>query len=117
MINNEGNKFMEHNEGNKFMENNHRRGSTAVAFLIGALAGGITALLFAPQTGAQMRGRMKQGAKDMRRRGEQLAHEAGARGATMKGVATEARTAYRDELAKRRAASPSSASVGPEEHV
>jgi gas vesicle protein len=110
---------MENNEGNTFMENSHRRGSTAVAFMLGALAGGITALLFAPQTGAQMRGRMKEGAKDMRRRGQQLVHEAGERGDTLKGVATEARTAYRDELAKRRAASPSpsSASVGPEEHM
>lgn len=101
------------------METNDRRGSTAVAFLLGALAGGITALLFAPRTGSQIRGRMKHGANDMRRRGEPLAQEAGERGETMKGAATEARAAYREELAKRRAASPSprAASVGPEEQV
>lgn len=97
------------------MENNDRRGSTAVAFLLGALAGGVTALLFAPQTGSQMRGRLKQGANDMRRRGEHLAHQAGERADTMKGAATEARAAYRDELAKRRGAPPRSASIGPEE--
>ena len=45
------------------MENNDRKGSTAVAFLLGAMVGGITALLFAPQTGAQMRGRLKRGAR------------------------------------------------------
>jgi gas vesicle protein len=108
---------MMENERNTIMESNHRRGSTAVAFLLGALAGGITALLFAPQTGSQMRGRLKQGANDMRRRGEHLAHEVGERAQTVKGAATEARTAYRDELSKRRANSALDAVVGKEEHV
>jgi gas vesicle protein len=99
------------------MENNNRRGSTAVAFLLGAMAGGITALLFAPQTGAQMRGRLKRGAKDMRQRGEHLVHEAGEKAGMIKGAASEARTAYRDEMDKQRMAPPRSAVVAKEEHV
>ena len=98
------------------MENNDRRGSTAIAFLRGAMAGGITALLFAPQTGAQMRGRLKRGANDMRQRGEHLVHEAGEKAGMIKGAASEARTAYRDEMEKRRAVSPRAA-VDKEEHV
>jgi len=99
------------------MENNDRRGSTAVAFLLGAMAGGIAALLFAPQTGAQMRGRLKRGARDLRDRGAHLAHETGEKAGMVKGAASEARAAYRDEMEKRRAASPRSAVVEKEEHV
>lgn len=99
------------------METYERKGSTAVAFMLGALAGGITALLFAPKTGSEMRGRLKQGASDMRRRGEHLAHEAGERADTMRGAATEVKAAYRDELAKRRMASTVGATIGPEENV
>ena len=91
------------------MENNHRRGSVAIAFLIGAVAGGVTALLFAPQTGSQMRGRLKRGARDLHRKGEHLAHEAQDTAevftGAMKGAASEARNTYRDEREKRRAAS------------
>ena len=112
---------MDNHEGNKGMENNDRRGSTAVAFMLGALAGGITALLFAPQTGEQMRGKLKRGASDMRRRGEHFVNEAGVPIETIKGAATEARAASREELAKRRAPSPLNASVspsaGPDDHV
>jgi len=102
------------------MENNNSgnsRGTVAVAFLIGAMAGGIAALLFAPQTGAQMRGRIKRGANDMRQRGEHLVHEAGEKAGMMKGAASEARIAYRDEMDKRRTASPRSAAVDKEEHA
>lgn len=95
-------------------ENNARRGSTAVAFLLGAMVGGITALLFAPQTGAQMRGRLKRGANDMRQRSDRLLHDAGDKAAMMKGAASTARTAYQDEMEKRRAASPRSESVRSE---
>jgi gas vesicle protein len=99
------------------MENNDRKGSTAVAFLLGAMVGGITALLFAPQTGAQMRGRLKRGANDMRQRGDRLIHNTGEKAEMMKGAATVARTAYQDEMEKRRAASPRSEAVGKEEHA
>jgi gas vesicle protein len=99
------------------METNDRIGSTAVAFLLGAMVGGITALLLAPQTGAQMRSRLKRGADDMRQRGDRLAHDAGEKAEMMKGAASVARTAYRDEMEKRRAASPRSEAVGKEEHA
>lgn len=87
------------------MEDNNgssARGSVAVAFLIGAVAGGIAALLFAPQTGAEMRGRIKRGARDMRERGGNLAHDMQDRAGNVKGAVTEARAAYRDEMDKRR---------------
>lgn len=87
------------------MENNNGsnvRGSMAVAFLIGAVAGGVAALLLAPATGAQIRGRISRGARDMRERGGNLAHDLQDRAGNMKGAASEARTAYRDEMDKRR---------------
>jgi len=99
------------------MENNDRRGSTAIAFLLGAVAGGLTALLFAPQTGAQMRGRLKRGARDLRDRGVHLAHETGEKAGMMKGAASEARAAYRDEMEKRRAAAPRGALVDKGDQV
>jgi gas vesicle protein len=101
------------------MENNNGsspRGSVAIAFLIGAVAGGITALLFAPQSGAQMRGRIKRGARDLRERGGNLAHDMQDRAGNMKGAASEARTAYRDEMEKRRTA-PRSAVVETGEKI
>ena len=98
------------------METNDRRGSTAVAFMLGAMVGGITALLFAPQTGAQIRGRLKRGANDMRQRGERLARDAGEKAETMKGTASVARTAYRHDMEKR-AASPRSEAADKEEHA
>lgn len=95
---------MENNNGNS------NRGSVAVAFLIGAVAGGITALLFAPQTGAEMRGQIKRGARNMRERGGNLAHDMQDRAGNVKGAVSEARIAYRDEMEKRRT-SPRSAVV------
>jgi gas vesicle protein len=94
------------------MEDNNSssaRGSVAVAFLIGAVAGGIAALLLTPQTGAQMRGRIKRGARDMRERGGNLAHDMQDRAGNMKGAVSEARTAYRDEMDKRRTPAHSAA--------
>lgn len=94
-------------KGNTLMENNNNdnkaRGSVAVAFLIGAVAGGVAALLLTPQTGAQMRGRIRRGARDMRDRGGKLAHDIQDQAGNMKGAVTEARVAYRDEMDKRRA--------------
>ena len=85
-----------------------RMGSVTVAFLIGAVAGGITALLLAPQTGAQMRRRLKRGAHDLREKGTHLAHEVEERAdiltGAVKGAASEARSTYREELEKRRTA-------------
>jgi gas vesicle protein len=81
---------------------NNSKGSVMAAFLIGAVAGGVTALLFAPQTGAQMRGRLKRGAHDLREKGKHLAHEVGETAGAMKGAASEAKSAYRDEFVKQR---------------
>jgi gas vesicle protein len=91
------------------MENNHKRGSATVAFLLGTMAGGITALLFAPKTGAQMRHGLKRGAHDLREKGGLLVHDVEEKAETvtgaMKGAVSEARNTYRDELDKRRVAS------------
>lgn len=87
------------------MENNNGssgRSTTAIAFLIGAVAGGLTALLFAPKSGAEMRGQIKRGARNMRDRGGHLAHDVQDRAGNMKGAVSEARIAYRDEMEKRR---------------
>ena len=90
------------------MENNNggsgssARGSVAVAFLIGAVAGGVAALLLAPQSGAQTRGRIRRGARDMRERGGNLAQDLHDRAENIRGTVSEARTAYRDEMEKRR---------------
>lgn len=87
------------------MEDSPRRGSATIAFLIGAVAGGVTALLLAPQTGAQMRRRLKRGAHDMQEKGAQIAHDMGERAESVtgavKGAASAARTTYRDEREKR----------------
>jgi gas vesicle protein len=96
---------MENNNGNS---GNNSKG-VAVAFLIGAVAGGIAALLFAPQTGVQMRGRIKRGALDMRDRGGQLAHDMQDHAGNLKGAVSEARNTYRDEMDKRRAPARSAA--------
>lgn len=93
------------------MENNNhipRRGSVPVAFLIGAVVGGVTALLLAPESGAQMRRRLKRGAHDLQEKGSTLAHDMSDRVETatgaMKGAVSEARITYREELEKRRGA-------------
>lgn len=102
------------------MENNNNgssaRGSVAVAFLIGAVAGGVAALLFAPQSGAEMRGRIKRGARDVRDRGGRLAHDVQDHAGNLKGAVTEARATYRDEMDKRRT-SPRSAVVETSEKI
>lgn len=94
------------------MENNNhsrRSGSVPIAFLVGAVVGGVTALLLAPESGAQMRRRLRRGAHDLQEKGATLAHDMGERVETatgaVKGAVSEARSAYRDELEKRRAAS------------
>jgi gas vesicle protein len=91
------------------MEDNNGRGSTVVAFAIGVLAGGVTALLFAPQTGAQMRRRLTRSAQDLYEKGEELARSVGEKTETvvadLKVAASEARNTYRDEREKRPSAS------------
>lgn len=81
---------------------NTPKGSAMTAFLLGAVAGGITALLFAPQTGAQMRGRLRRGAHDLREKGKHIAHEVEDTTGAMKSAASEARSTYRSEVEKQR---------------
>src|SRR5512140_1368252 len=45
---------------------------TALAFLLGAVAGGIVALLFAPDKGEVTRGKIRQGATDLYGKGRDL---------------------------------------------
>ena len=77
------------------MENNNggsgssARGSVAVAFLIGAVAGGVAALLLAPQT--KLGDGLATVIEDLHDRAENI-----------RGTVSEARTAYRDEMEKRR---------------
>jgi len=104
---------MENNNGSS---NSSARGSVAVAFLIGAVAGGVAALLFAHQSGAQTRGRIKRGAIDMRDRGGDFARDMKGRAGNLKGAVNEARTTYRDEMDKQRT-SPRSAVVETGEEV
>jgi len=88
------------------MENNNgsnARGSVALAFLIGAVAGGVAALLIAPQTREQVRGRIKRGARDIGERGGDFARDIQHRAGNMKDAVSDARTAYGDEMDKRRA--------------
>ncbi|HEX2658469.1 MAG TPA: YtxH domain-containing protein [Polyangia bacterium] len=47
-------------------------GSAATGFIIGALAGGITALLLAPRSGAETRARFRRIAEDSRARAERV---------------------------------------------
>lgn len=86
------------------MENqngNHLARTAAVAFFLGAMAGGITALLLAPRTGAQMRSSLKHTERDRPDRESHRAHENGDKAAT-KRAASEARIVHRKGMQKRR---------------
>jgi gas vesicle protein len=52
---------------------------TAVAFLLGAVAGGIIALLLAPEKGEVTRRKIRKGAVDIYGRGKEFADETGQR--------------------------------------
>jgi gas vesicle protein len=82
------------------------KGSATVAFMVGAVAGGVAALLWAPQTGAQLRRRIKDGADDLHAKGERLKEstreKTEAITGTVKGAIAEARHTYKDELERRR---------------
>lgn len=85
--------------------------NTALAFLLGAAAGGIAALLFAPASGAETRRRIRQGIGDLKERGEELFEEAAEEisdrarkvkeaarreAAAFRGAATAAKEAYQE---------------------
>ncbi len=48
---------------------------TILAFVLGAIAGGMTALLMAPESGRETRRRLRDGAQDMYSRGNEYANE------------------------------------------
>ena len=86
------------------------KGSATVAFMVGAVAGGVAALLWAPQSGEQLRRRIKASADDLHAKlhakGERLKkstrEKTGAITGTVKGAIAEARHTYKDELDRRR---------------
>ena len=73
--------------------------SAAVVFVIGAVAGGVTAMLLAPQSGAQLRRRIKDGADELKTAARV---NAGAVTGAVKGAVSQAKHTYHDELDKRR---------------
>lgn len=79
--------------------NNNTRNRAPVAFMIGAIAGGVAALLLAPQTGRQLRTRIRNGAGELKETArEKTQSVTGA----VKGAVAEAKHTYRDEVEKRR---------------
>jgi gas vesicle protein len=92
---------MNNNNNNKNIPKN-----ATVAFVIGALAGGVAALLLAPESGPQLRKRLKSGAQDLKERArhktDTVREKAEIVTGAMKGAAIEAKNTYRDELDKRR---------------
>jgi len=75
--------------------NTHPKGTASVAFMIGAIAGGVAALLLAPQSGKQLRGRLRDGAGGIKDGAREKA-------SAVKGALVEAKHTYKDELEKRR---------------
>jgi gas vesicle protein len=86
--------------------NNSRNHSASMAFVIGAIAGGVAALLLAPESGKQLRTRIRSRATDVKDHAREtvghLREKAESVTSTVKGAASEARHAYRDEADKRR---------------
>ena len=82
------------------------KGSATVAFVMGAVAGGVTALLLAPQNGEQLRRRLRNGAGELHtareRLNERLKNAVRDQTAAVTGAAAEAKSTYKDELERRR---------------
>ena len=84
------------------------RGTNVVIFALGALAGGVTALLLAPRAGTETRRKIRDGAHELYERGEKRVE--GVTGAArvridaVKEGVTEGRHAYREEMKKQREA-------------
>jgi gas vesicle protein len=92
--------------------------SNLSAFLLGAIAGGVTALLFAPMSGERLRGRIAERGEELKQRTAESAHTAaekargaleGARDVASKKAAAvteaveEGKAAYKRELEKAKA--------------
>jgi gas vesicle protein len=83
------------------MNNTNSKNHASIAFMIGALAGGVAALLLAPQTGAELRGRIRTRAGELKRTTRDKTQSVSG---AVKGAISEAKHTYRDELDKRRPA-------------
>jgi gas vesicle protein len=81
------------------MNNNNSKNYSSVAFVIGALAGGVAALLLAPQSGAELRGRIRTRAGELKQTTRDKTQSVTG---AVKGALSEAKHTYRDELDKRR---------------
>jgi gas vesicle protein len=87
------------------MNNNttHPKGTASVAFVIGAIAGGVAALLLAPQTGKELRTKIRNGAGEAK---DRVRTKSETVTGAVKGALAEARTTYKDEMEKRRPLDP-----------
>ncbi len=83
--------------------NTHPRGSASIAFVIGAIAGGVAALLLAPQTGSELRQRIRTGAGDVK---DRVRGKSESVTGAVKGALAEAKSTYKDEMEKRRPLDP-----------
>jgi len=84
------------------MEDNVKRSSSTVAFMLGALAGGVAALLLARESGSELRGRIRRQAGDLKEKGERLAHKGQESMDTLVGAASEVKSAYKTEFDRQR---------------
>lgn len=90
-----------------YNNSNSRNHNASMAFVIGAIAGGVAALLLAPESGKQLRGRIRTRATDIKDHTREtvghLREKAESVTGTVKGAVSEAKHTYRDEMDKRRA--------------
>jgi gas vesicle protein len=71
----------------------HDTKDTALAFLLGVVAGGVTALLLAPDRGTETRRRIREGARDVyRRSGDRITEAKGSLGERAHDLAGSARS-------------------------
>jgi gas vesicle protein len=82
------------------------KGSATMAFVVGAVAGGVTALLLAPQSGEQLRRRIKKETGELKtaraRLSDRLDKATRDRTGAIVGAVTEAKSSYKEELDRRR---------------
>ncbi len=76
--------------------------NAALAFIVGAVAGGITALLLAPASGAETREKIRKGLGSLRDQGKDLIQKGkettSKHTSALRQAATAAKEAYREEI-------------------
>ena len=82
---------------NDYTNNNNRR-KPIPAFVVGALAGTVAALLLTPKTGKEVRSGIRNGAGRLKNR---TRDRVGGVGGAVKSAVSEARSAYNDEMGRR----------------